>query len=293
MTECVVAGGIGILTTSVYGVSLKEFIPELIKIGLFSWMTKKRRNVLKKFSLILVTYIYGYYPHKKLQKEMYKKLTKTFKKHSTMEIYRIYLFYKGLKLLFYEVGFEDKYFKKNVDELICHPLKMKNYLIKKLYIQKMFRKILVKLYNNLTSLEEQNRLKEDLVDTFIESSISYEELEKVLVCLGNELQSQYKEHINRYEKDFCEEKNYLKEIFDNIAKKDLPRKVKSSVKEICEILDDTKNVRLRDINMNEVINSVKDKYRKNSISECDDDLRSLDECCKKQLTISERINSLR
>jgi hypothetical protein len=292
MAECIVSGGMGILATSIYGVSLREFIPELVKVGIFAFITKKRRNVLKKFSLILVVYLYGYYPHKKIRMEMLKKLKKIFKKYSTLEIYRIYKYYKKLKLLFYDVGFEDNYFRKNIDELICNPLKMKNYLIKKLYVQHIFKIILVKLYNNMIDTNEQNRLKEDLVSTFIESNITYEDLENVLNYLSDELKLQYKNNLKDYENDFCKEKNYLKAIFENISKKNLSRKVKSSVKEICEILDDTENVNVKDISAGEIINNVKDRYKQRN-EECDVEFENLDKQIEPCETLGDRINRLR
>ena len=79
--------------------------------------------------------------------------------------------------------------------------------IKKLYIDRIFKIIVVKLYNRTPPEEEEKVLYDDLIDSYMSDDITEEHLKTFLEILEKEMDKQYEENRFAYDNDFEKEKN--------------------------------------------------------------------------------------
>ena len=232
---------LAILGTTIAGISIKEI--GLSSIG-FSWkmfLTYTRTKLVKKLAKMIIHYTEGKYPHKNLLKPMYKKLTELFKRDGKAEIVKMITYYKELKELFYAVNFNDSYWEENQKELLLNPELLRDYMVKKLYIERIKDILVVKLYNNILKQEDMKELETDLIDTYMNKQITVAELDKIVENLEKELEVQYREQKERYDKDFEDEKKFVIEILEK-SKVGLSKRVsKTALEATKEIVRECRN----------------------------------------------------
>ena len=239
--EPLIATGLALLGTTAFGISIKQAVPSLVKVGTFGWKLYTERNLKNKLINMLITYTQSKYPHGKEKKDMKKRLEKLFKKVDNVEIFQLKKFYKEIRELFYAVSFNDNYYQKRQDKLLLDGEAMRNYLVKKLYIQRIFDIILIKLYNNPLNEEDKKLMFNDLVDTFMNENITYEKLELLVSNMEQQLKIQYKQQKKRYDTDFRDEQSFLMKIM-KASTKGLDRNTRTAVLSTIEIIEEAKNV---------------------------------------------------
>lgn len=239
--EVVVLGGLALLSTTFLGVSIKQVVPALFKVSWKAWWKYNRKSIIEKFSKILICYTQAKYPHKELLQETVKRMSALLRKFDVKEIIQLVGFYKELKDIFYNVQFDDAYWLRRQNKLITNPEEMRNYLIKKLYIQRIYDIILIKLYNNPIGEDSKKMLYNDLIEVFLNESISFDSLEKLIKNLEAQLKKQYKSQRQRYNQDFTDEKAFLTQILKD-STRGLDRQTKTALLTAIEIVADCKNV---------------------------------------------------
>lgn len=208
----VITGLLG-TTIPVIGVTIQDVLLTSVSLGISVLANLRFKKVFNKLTKLLLVYTDGRAPHKKNLKDFQKKLYPTLSRFSATELYRFYKFYKCLEELFHNVSFADKYWAKKMVELVSQPEKMKSYLVKKLYIDRIFKIVLVKLFNRTPPKEIEDLLYNNFVTMYMDDDITQENLESFLVRLETESDKQYLEHKDEYDVDFKKEKIYLSQIF--------------------------------------------------------------------------------
>jgi len=238
--EPLIGIGIAVLNLSVGGVALKDIIPSAIGVGWNVYLFAKRKYLENKMARMLITYCYNKFPHSKYVKQIQGKVKKMFKRYDRLELAKTITYYKEIEQLFYSVNFNDNYWKQYNEELIVNPEKMRNYLIKKVYIQRIKDIIVIKLYNNPLSEEDLTELYNDLVDTFMLDRITHSSLEKLVENMEKQLKLQYLEQRNRYDTDFKDEQGYLMSILQK-SMVGLDRTTRTAINEAVSIIQECKN----------------------------------------------------
>lgn len=241
--EPIIFGGLSVLQTTIAGVSIKDLALPSINVGYILYRFFSKTSLIEKLSKMMITYVNNKYPHKKELKKMTIKISKLFRKFNKKELTQVIKYYKSLKELFYSVQFDDNYWLLKGDKLMVEPELMRDYLVKKIYIQRIYQIILIKLYNNPIPEEDQKELYNDLIDTFMSDRITYKKLERLCENMEKQLRKQYQTQKNRYDTDFYDEKGYLMKIFKE-STEGLDRITKTAVLTSIEIINDCKNSQL-------------------------------------------------
>ena len=109
-----------------------------------------------------------------------------------------------------------------------------------MYIERIKDIIVVKCYNNILSKEDLTELETDLLDTYMNKQITIQSLDTAVENIETECKKQYKNNQERYDKDFADEKSFVKDILEK-AKVGLPRVVRTALSTTQEIVGDCKN----------------------------------------------------
>ena len=237
----IIVGGLGLLGTTIMGISIKEILPTAFAFSWKLFLTYRHSKLIIKLSKMIITYTDGKYPHKELLKEMKKMIKDLFKGKSKKDLVKTIQYYKELKDLFYAVNFGDSYWALHKKELIINPEKLRDYMIKKIYIERIKDIIVVKLYNNILSKEDLTELENDLFETYLNNPVSISKLDEIVQGIEEECKKQYKELKERYDNDFKDEKIYLKDILEKVKLKIKSRSAKNVLLITQEIVEDCRN----------------------------------------------------
>lgn len=230
----------GILGLTIGGVSIQDLLPTAVAFSWKLYLTYKKSTILKKLTKMIISYTEGKYPHKEIFNKTYKFIKNIFKRHSKSDLVQTITYYKEIQELFYAVNFNDAYWNKNKGKLLVNPELMRDYMLKKVYIERIKDIIVVKLYNNVLSKEDLKELQQDLLDTYMNEQITIKHLDKAVSNIEENLKKQYKEQKGRYDKDFKDEKEFIKRILDSSVS-GVPRVVKTALLTTKEIVEDCKN----------------------------------------------------
>ena len=66
---------------------------------------------------------------------------------------------------------DDKFWEAKKVELIMNPLKMKEYLVKKLYIDRLFKLLVVKLYNRTPPKKIEDNLYNNIISIYLKGDV--------------------------------------------------------------------------------------------------------------------------
>ena len=210
--EAIIAGGLSVLSLQIAGVSIKEIVPSALGFSWKLYLTYKKSTLMTKLTKMIITYTEGKYPHKEVLKVMKNKIKELFKRFNKAEIVETIKYYKELKDLFYAVNFNCSYWEKHKDTLLVNPEKLRDYMVKKIYIERIKDIIVVKLYNNILSKEDLQDLQNELMEEYMNDRVSIDLLDKIVVNIEKFMREQYKSQKERYDKDFKEEKDFLSQI---------------------------------------------------------------------------------
>lgn len=250
----------GVIGTPVLGglTTIGELTVSVVPLGLSVITYLRKKTVVKKLSNVLLTYTTGKFGHSKALKEIHTLVSKLFSRHTKTEVLKIYKFYKTLEDLFYKVQFNDAYWEKKKEELIMNPEKMKSYLIKKLYIDRIFKIIVVKLYNRTPPEEEEKVLYNDLIESYMADDITEESLHQFLEYLEIEADKQYEANRNVYDNDFETEKKYIVDIITKANSRKLGKKLRNANNGIIETVQEQVNPMERDMELDQIDTMISD-----------------------------------
>ena len=93
-----------------------------------------------------------------------------------------------------------------------NPLKLKDYLMKKLYIDRIFKILIVKLYNRTPPQQVEDDLYNNIVSIYLKTDIDIKDLKEYLDVLETNMDIQYKNNKAEYDADFEKEKSIIDEI---------------------------------------------------------------------------------
>lgn len=238
--EAVIAGGLGVLSLQIAGVSIKEILPTMLGFSWKLYLTYKHSTLMTKLSKMVISYTKGQYPHKDILKKTKTMIKELFKRHTKAEIVQTITYLKSIKDLFYAVNFDCPYWEANMKTLLTSPEKMRDYMIKKIYIERIKDIIVVKLYNNILSKEDLKELERDLLDAFMTDRITIDMLDKIVSNIENNMREQYNTQKVRYDKDFNDEKGFMVSILENSGN-GLPRVARAAIRETQDIVNECKN----------------------------------------------------
>jgi len=265
-----IVGGLGLLNLTIMGVSIKEILPTAIAFSWKMFLTYRHSKLLSKLSKMIISYTEGKYPHKQLLKDMKKQVKILFKRHSKSDIVQIIQYYKELKDLFYATNFNDSYWEENKKELLVNPIAMRDYMIKKIYIERIKDIIVVKCYNNILSKEDLQELETDLLDCYMNKQIKVASLDKAIEHIEEQCKLQYNSQKERYDNDFKDEKQFIKEILEK-SKQGLPRVLRTALTTTQDIVNDCKNDIGQDNYTSKFLNKTRSLTETSSLNSIDEE----------------------
>ncbi len=261
---------LNVLGTTVLGVSIKDALPSMVNIGWKCWGFYKQSKYIDKLAKMLITYTLGYYPDKEQRNVLKATLHKAFKKADTSEVVVLVEFYKEIKDLLNVVKFDDLYWEEHKYKLIIDGEAMRKYLVKKVYVDRLYEIFITKLFNNPIEEVEKNKFKEELIEAYMDDKISYRSMEIFIENLEEELKVQYGKNKERYEDDFGFEKINLQDIVKR-SMVGLDRKTRRLTEAtVIDILEECKNVDISTMEEPSAFIVRTNSLSKGSISPIDD-----------------------
>ena len=206
-----------------------------------TWKYWNRWRLLKNYSRLLYIYIHGEYPHKEQLKEFQAFVKEALSRYNISEIVVNKQYMKKMKECFYKVSFDDYYWKKNKSELIANPDKMRKYLLKKAYVDRIFKLVIVKLYNRIPPEKTEKQLYNNMLKYYMDDDIEIITLNEHLNRLNEETDKQYDDNRREYDEDFVKEKKQLHKIFKKCMFKGIDIGLKRSINGVVELIDDEEN----------------------------------------------------
>lgn len=206
-----------------------------------TWKYWSKNKIVKKLATLLYTYIHGKFPHKEDFKKFFKEVKPLFNRHTISEVAIIKNYFKLIKDCFYEVTFDDYYWMKYKLELMADPEKMKKYLLKKIYLDRIFKLVLVKLYNCIPPEKEQAQFYNNMVKYYMNSDIEVEDVKHHLDVLNTEVKNQYNSMRGDYDRDFKMEQEELGKIFKKCIVKGQDPALRSAINGVIELIGEQEN----------------------------------------------------
>lgn len=199
-------------TATIAGVSLKTALPSAINVSWITYKFCRRGTIIFKIAKCLYSYTVRRHPHGKELAPYLKVVAETLAIYNSKQLHQYYKYIKGMKEIFYSVELNDHYWNKNKMKLLKDPERLRQYILKKLFIKTLVQNTVVKLWAFNPNANELKKLNDQITYNFINDQIDVDEVEHWCLYWEQKLLKQFKQHEKRYTEDFLWEKQQIIEL---------------------------------------------------------------------------------
>tara|TARA_R110000787_G_scaffold13365_4_gene42000 strand:+ start:1679 stop:2641 length:963 start_codon:yes stop_codon:yes gene_type:complete len=199
-------------TSTIGGIAIKQALPSAINVSWITYKFCRRGTIVYKIAKCLYSYTVRRHPHEKELSPYLKVVAQTLSMYNSKQLHQYYKYLKGMKEIFYSIELNDHYWNKNKMKLLKEPERLRQYILKKLFIKTLFQNTIVKLWAFNPNSTELQKLNDQITYNFINEQIDVDEVECWCLYWEKKLLNQYKTNKKRYDDDFLWEKAQIVEL---------------------------------------------------------------------------------